>query len=306
MAADGFRPASLAEALAIRGGERVRPVAGGTDLMVQHRRGGPVPVRLDAPPEFIGHLAELRSVRLDGDDLVIGAAATLSDLAASPLAPPGLREIIRWFASPAVRNAATVGGNICNASPAGDLLPWLLALDAVLVLRRSGGDREAPLGEFITGPGRHALGSDELLTDIRIGGGAGAGARAVDGRRSAADPDAPFWYYRKVAARRSNALSKLSLYVEARRTDDGALASPRIAVGAVAPTVVRCVEAERLLRGLPASDLPAAADAAVASCARLLSPIDDQRSTAAYRAGTTLRLIRHVLEHELPAWMEQP
>ena len=282
-----FRPATLAEALTIRGGEAVRPVAGGTDLMVARRRHAPAPVRLDAPPLFIAHLSELRYVRLDGDRTAVGAATTLHDLADSPGIDPGLKKAIRWFASPAIRNVATIGGNICNASPAADLLPYLVAVDATLVLQDAGGAREVAVREFITGPGRHVLTDAELLTEVRF---------------PARDPVPRFRFYRKVAPRRSNALSKLSLYVEARVEPNATIRELRMAAGAIAPTVVRFDEAERIVEAQSTAALGRLAGDAVEACMRAMNPIDDQRSTAAYRMSATCRLIRRVLEHDLPSW----
>ena len=185
-----------------------------------------------------------------------------------------------------------MGGNICNASPAGDLLPGLAACDATVVLERVGGRRELPVAGFITGPGTTVLDDGELLTAVRIPQNAG--------------PGGGFWFYRKVAPRRSNALSKLSLYAEAGRSQDGALSGVRIAVGAVAPRVIRLPAAEAILNGCHAAELARVAGDALALYDAEIAPIDDQRSTAVYRRRTALALIRHLLLERIPRYLEHP
>ncbi len=291
MSSNEFTPVSLPDALQHLAAVRAIPVAGGTDLMVRHRRCGPLPIRLDAPPLFIGRLPELRSITETTSELNIGAAVTLNEIAAHPAAPPGLTAAIREFASPAVRNAGTIGGNICNASPAGDTLPYLYAAGATVVLASSSTERALPISEFITGPGRTLLGGEELM--IRI----------IIPRRPAS-----FVFYRKVAPRRSNALSKLSVYAEA--DVDGSSGLPRVAgfrlaVGAVAPTVVRIREAEALVDGTTAAEVRDRADALLEAYRAHVRPIDDQRSTATYRRNTAHTLIRYLLEQELPTFLEQ-
>ena len=290
MGSNGFTPASLADALQILATERAIPVAGGTDLMVRHRRGGPLPIQLDAPPLFIGRLPELRTVTETASDLTIGAAVTLNDIAAHPLAPPGLTAAIAEFASPAVRNAGTIGGNICNASPAGDTLPYLYAAGATVVLATASTERSLPILEFITGPGQTLLGEDELMTKVII-----------------PRQPAPFFFYRKVAPRRSNALSKLSVYAEAGmdRNSGSRVTRFRLAVGAVAPTVIRIPHVETLLEGAAAAELRDRADELLEAYRARIQPIDDQRSTAIYRRNTALTLIRQLLDHELPTFLEQ-
>ena len=291
MSRNGFTPTSLADALRIRETERAIPIAGGTDLMVRYRRSGPLPIHLDAPPLFIGRLPELCSVTETDSELTFGAAVTLSEIASHPFTPPGLTAAIAEFASPAVRNAGTIGGNVCNASPAGDTLPYLYAAGATVVLASTSDERTLPISEFITGPGRTLLGESELMTKIVIP------------RRST-----PFVFYRKVAPRRSNALSKLSVYAEAGLDGDAGLPRVtgfRLAVGAIAPTVVRIPEAETLLEGATAAEIRDRAGELLEAYRALIAPIDDQRSTAIYRRNTALALIQYLLDHELPTFLEQ-
>ncbi|MFW6292428.1 MAG: FAD binding domain-containing protein [Spirochaetota bacterium] len=285
-----FVPVTLDEALEVRGRERVEPVAGGTDLMVRHRPAAPIPVRLESPPLFLGHLRELRGVRPEDGALTIGSATTLSELDAHPACDPAVRELLRWFASPAIRNAATVGGNVCNASPAADLVPWLVARGTTVRLRSGGAGRTMPVEDFVTGPAMTALRPDELLVELRV----------------PVRPDHGLWFYRKVAPRRSNALSKLSIYAEAERAEDGTVSRFALALGAVAPTVVRSPDAEAMLVGCRAHDLAARLPEVLERYGALVHPIDDQRSTSAYRSRTGLRLVRHVIASELARYLEQP
>lgn len=287
MNTERITPATLDEALEIRAERQVTPVAGGTDIMVRHRRHAPLPVQLDAPPLFIAGIPGLRDIDADGEMLSVGAAVTLSDLASHPDCPRGLKLAIGEFASPAIRNAGTIGGNVCNASPAADSLPFLYAVDACLILSRSTGERELPVREFITGPGSTMLESDELLTRITF-------PRESPG----------FVFYRKVAPRRSNALSKLSVYAQADLTDNSTITRFRLALGAVAPTVVRLPSAEDLVDGVDAAALRKRAGDVVETLAKSVHPIDDQRSTATYRRNTALKLVRHLLEAEIPRFLE--
>ena len=285
-----YVPQTLDEALEIRGRERVEPVAGGTDLMVRHRPAAPVPVRFESPPLFLGHLRELRGVYAADDAWTIGAATTLAELDAHPGCDPAVRELLRWFASPAIRNAATVGGNICNASPAADLVPWLLAREATARLRSPNAERSVRVADFVTGPRSTALRPDELLVELRV----------------PVRPAGGLWFYRKVAPRRSNALSKLSVYAEAERAADGSVGRFVLALGAVAPIVVRSPDAEAMLAGCGPDEIRARLPEIVERYRALLRPIDDQRSTSAYRSRTSLRLVRHVIESHLVSYLEQP
>ena len=285
-----YAPTTLDEALAIRARERVEPVAGGTDLMVQHRPAAPIPVTLESPPLFVGGLPELRGVRFEDEALTVGAATTLAELDAHPACDASLHELLRWFASPAIRNAATVGGNVCNASPAADLVPWLVAREAKVRLRSLGAERTMAVADFVTGPGMTALRPDELLVDLTVP------VRPADA----------LWSYRKVAPRRSNALSKLSVYAEAERTTDGTVGRFALALGAVAPTVVRSREAESMLVGCAPGELPARLPEVIERYRAILRPIDDQRSTSAYRTRTSLRLVRHIIESQLASYLEKP
>lgn len=273
---NAFRPQTLEEALDVRRKNRAIPFAGGTDLMVQRKRGtGLVP---DFTPAvlFIGHLEELKRISSESAFLHIGACCTYSQLLGSPSVPPALKKAIGEIGSPAVKNRGTMGGNVCNASPAGDTLPVLYALDAEVVLRSSGSSRILPIEDFILGPGKISLQHNELLTGIRIPAG-----------------DFPVTVYRKVGARRANALSKLSFIGLAR---ENTVLDVRIAFGAVAPTVVRSRENEALLRDILGGGINGRIEEICDLYSPLLEPIDDQRSNAHYRKEVSLRLLGAFIE----------
>src|SRR3954471_18166521 len=162
-------PTSLADALAALADEPGSLVlAGGTDLMVQVnegvRRPGPAPVLA------LAGVPELRAVRREADDLVVGAGVTYTELMGEPVADaaPALAQAARTVGSPQIRNAGTLGGNLGTASPAGDLLPVLAAVEARIVLRSLASERVLPITTFLTGPKRTALGPRELICEVRV------------------------------------------------------------------------------------------------------------------------------------------
>lgn len=284
--ASWYRPATLVEALEIRSRELTVPMAGATDLYVRHRRGGGLAPAIEPPILSIGHLAEIREIRRIDGKLLIGAAVPYSEILAHPWVPEVLRASIRELAAPALRNAGTLGGNICNASPAADAVCPLYVLDARCELSTRAGMRSVPIAETIIGPGRTILADDELLTTIEI-----------PGFRLTTDVS----FYRKVGTRRANALSKLSIAAIARIRGSGAGAwidSVAIALGAVGPTVLRSREIESLFVG-EVGMLEAATPEIVAAYRELVSPIDDQRSTADYRREVAVNLVRQFIEERL-------
>lgn len=276
--AEVMTPKTLKEALEYRAQHKAIPFAGGTDLMVKRKSWAGTLPKFDAPVLMIGGLKELKLGALDNGVLRIGAAETLADIAAADvLIPEVLCLAVRQMASPGIRNTGTIGGNICNASPAGDTLPALYALNASITLQSLKGSRELPIMQFIIGPGRTELKEDELLTEIRI-------------------PLVRFSnvYYRKVGTRKADALSKLS-FAGLANVGEGKIEDVRIAFGAVAPTVVRSVGAEKLLQGVKLEDVPALMPQVIDIYSRFIQPIDDQRSSAAYRKEICARLLEDFL-----------
>ncbi len=272
-----FTPKTLSEALEILHTERVVPFAGGTDLMVRRRSWSGTSPDFEYPALFIGNLEELKEVVKKGDILEIGAAASLGELLEHPEVPEILKQALKVMASPAIRNLGTLGGNICNSSPAADTLPPLTVLDATLVLQSKEGRRQVPIGEFIKGPGRNDLKENELLSAVRLS--------LRDYNHS---------YYKKVGTRKADALSKLS-FAGVARTTGGIIHEVKIALGAVAPRVVVSVQAEELLKGKSIGDLSKVLPEFKQIYEEYIRPIDDQRSTAAYRNEVSFRLIEYFI-----------
>ncbi len=255
-----LEPRTLAEALEMLRGEPAPvPIAGCTDVYVGLHFGTVPPCRfLD-----LHGLDELRGIRRVGDMLAIGALATYTDLIRSPLVRrrlPILVEASRQVGSPQIQNRGTLGGNLANGSPAGDTLPVLAVAEATVVLVSAAGERRVPFGSFYTGYRRTVLRPDELIAAIEV--------PPVEGRQ----------WFRKVGTRAAQAISKVVM---------AAVRAPhsRIALGSVAPTVVRLPRTEAVLAG--------GGSLAEAQAALLeeIAPIDDLRSTAAYRRRVSANLL---------------
>jgi carbon-monoxide dehydrogenase medium subunit len=284
---DLLRPASLEEALALlaRYGEDALPLAGGTNVLVElrERYAGP-PVLID-----IGRLPELRGISLtrDGAYVSAGACVTISELLRDPLVGEHggpLRQAAHDFASPLVRNRATVGGNLIDASPAADMAPPLLALGAQVELASQRGTRCVPLDQFFLGVRRTVRQRDELLTRVFW--------PVVEKRAGA---------WRKFGLRRADAIAVISAAVVAERNGDGRCHAA-IALGAVAPTPIRVPAAEALL--CAETWTPALIAEAAAIAARQTRPIDDLRGTAAYRRHITEVIVRRLLAQVAPGGIQ--
>ncbi|MBL7006325.1 MAG: FAD binding domain-containing protein, partial [Spirochaetia bacterium] len=197
----------------------------------------------------------------------------LSAIGESTLVHPVLRNAVRQMAAPALRNLGTLAGNICNASPAGDAVCVLYALDAEIELSTEKSMRRMPLSEFITGPGKTELRSDELMTSIRI-----------------PELKDAVSFYKKVGTRKANALSKLSC-TGILFTENGIISDMRLAVGAVAPVVVRSLELEKSIQGMKLKEFTVYEEELFSAYSERIVPIDDQRSTAEYRKSVACGLI---------------
>jgi CO/xanthine dehydrogenase FAD-binding subunit len=273
-------PRSLAEAYALLAEAPHRPVAGGTDLLVQ------LTGELGDPPERvldIWHLDELRGIRMDSNALVIGALTTYAEMRRSPLVAeflPAFAEAASTIGAAQIQNRGTIGGNAVNASPAGDMLPLLLACDAQLVAGTTHGERWIPAREFWPSYRRTALERTELLLRISV-----------------PLPLARRVRYRKVGTRRAQAISKVVMALAWRTSDqEGTWRDVHLALGSVAPTPVRAPETEAVLEG--AMPTEAVADRAASTLAGELNPIDDVRSSADYRRAVAGRVLHRLLRHE--------
>ncbi len=227
---------------------------------------------LDAP-EFldIWRVDELRGISDEGDSVRIGALTTYTQLIKSDLIQryvPSLVDASKTIGAIQIQNRGTLGGNIVNASPAGDSLPVLAAYDAELEIGSARGTRRVAFNQFYTGYRRSVLEPDELLLAVRI-------PKLKQGERDF------FW---KVGTRRAQAISKTVMAARAR-VDDGRIESISIGVGSVAPTVVRVPRTERLLTG--AKLTPEVMGQAREAIAREVAPITDLRSTEHYRRTVT-------------------
>ena len=269
--------ATLDEALGALAAEPDATVlAGGTDLMVDVNAGRR---RLSAVV-MIGRVAQLRGWRVDGAMLRIGGATTYTDMLDPAFASvaPGLAEAARTVGSPQIRNAGTLGGNIGTASPAGDTLPVLAALDAVVVLAAAAGERRVPITELIIGPKRTGIAPGELVAAVEVPAG--------PGRQE----------YLKVGTRNAMviAVASCALVIDPPRRRVG------VGLGSVGPVPLRAPAAEAWAAERLDWDRPSVDAALAAEFGRLVAaearPIDDHRSTAEYRrhavgvlAGRALR-----------------
>lgn len=254
------QPRSLEQALRwLREDGPLVPLAGCTDLYVGvHLGAAPGPCFLD-----LAGLAPLRGIRLRGETLSIGALTTHAELVASPLVRrrlPMLAAAASEVGSPQIQNRGTLGGNVANASPAGDTLPVLAVAEAEVVLRSADGERRVPFGAFYTGYRQTVMRHDELIVRFEI--------PPVAGRQ----------WFRKIGTRAAQAISKV--VIAAVRAP-----VPRVALGSVAPTVVRLPRTEALL----------ASSGTLADAQALLqdeiAPIDDIRSSAKYRRRVAANLL---------------
>jgi CO/xanthine dehydrogenase FAD-binding subunit len=267
---------SLDEAVSLLAEDTSRQVlAGGTDFMVEvnYRHRDPVDVVvIDRLPELVGW-------QRDGDNVVIGAGVTYTTLQSTDLAKlvPGLAQAARTVGSPQIRNAGTLGGNLATASPAGDTIPVLAALDARVNCVSVDGRRMLELGELITGVKRTSLRPGELIESIRV--------PVLDGPQE----------FLKIGTRNAMVISVASLALVVDWPGERAA----IGLGSVAPIPLRAGVAEAFLtdavdwnrRTLSAG----AADEAAELVRSAATPIDDHRSTAAYRSHGVGVLARRAL-----------
>ena len=275
-------PRSLEEAAEILRSGKVSVLAGGTDLMPQTNAG-----RVQFQPVLMNvkRVPELRGIAQNGELTSIGALVTITELRDSALVRDWLN--LLWqacdhFASDQIRNAATLGGNICNASPAGDTLVPLLALDAraVLVSKPNGAlqKRRVPLREFFTAPGRTVRKPSELLAAVEV----------------PLPPKGFVGEFYKHGTRPGLDISAIAIAAGACRRN-AVLTNVRVAFGAVAPTPIRAPRTEAALEGraLNAATLDAAAEAALAE----IHHISDVRASDWYRRELVRNMLKRVLSH---------
>lgn len=261
-----FYPHNLSELLDIISKNKSTIYAGGTDLMVEKRKGKATPADLTLPIVHIKDIKELNQIEINENYLEIGACCSYTDILANELIPEILKEAILTIGGPAVRNNGTIGGNICNASPAADCVPVLSVLDSIILVESSRNKREISISDFILGRKKVDFKEDEVLTKIKI----------------------PYKYCKnliyekfvKVGLRNAMTLSKVSIAIIADEKKN-----IHIAFGAVAPKFVRVLENEKIVSKKKID---------FAKFEKLYKPyfsaIDDQRSTKEYRENTALMI----------------
>jgi carbon-monoxide dehydrogenase medium subunit len=271
------QPHTLAEVLGLLAelAGRARLVAGGTDLVVELSRGiRPTETLID-----ISRVEELRYIRAEAGGVAIGALATHNDVVDSTLCRETLRPLAQacWeVGAPQLRTRATVAGNLVTASPANDTITPLVALGAEVVLTSIRGKRTMPLSAFHLGVRRTALAADELLQEIRVP----AMAPEARGR------------FVKLGLRRAQAISVVHATL-VLGFEGAVVRSARIALGSVAPTIVRVESAEAAIIGRVLDDVAIRDAGRLAAAA--IAPIDDVRGSAAYRRATVENLVASAL-----------
>ena len=276
---DYCAPKGLEEALDIFAeyGERAKALAGGTDLIIFMEKGRLKPdlvVEIPFCPPFVGVEATDSHIR-------IGSRTTMRELETSFLIReriPILAEAASKVGSLQIRNLATIGGNICTASPAGDTLPALLVLDASVRLVSKGGERTIPLREFFLGPGETVRRADELLTEVIV-------------------PIPPYrsgWSFYKLSVRRYMDIAIVNVATLIQVNENGFITDAKIALGSVAPTPIRVYESEERLKGNIINDI--LLDEVGRLAQEASSPITDQRGTAEYRRIMVYRLTKRVVK----------
>ena len=250
-----------------------RILAGGTDLLVQFRAG------LRRPTAFIDikRIPELVGITLDDGGLRLGAAtaaAVICEHAEVKRLWPGLVEAVRLIGSTQIQGRGTVGGNLCNASPAADTTCALIVNRATCAIAGPAGERVLPVDEFCTGPGKTALRAGEFLVALHI---PRPGPRTADA-------------YLRLIPRSEMDIAVVSAGVSVTLAPDGTCSAARVAIGAVAPTALLVAEAAGALVGSRLDETARARAGAAASAAA--KPIDDKRGTVAYRRTTAGVLTR--------------
>jgi xanthine dehydrogenase FAD-binding subunit len=272
-----FVPKSKDEAVRFLNDRKCIILAGGTDLMVEGKRWSGCLPDLDRDVVFIRHLQELKNIKTDEIYLSIGAGCTLTELEENILIPQYFKEVILSMAAPAIRNVATIGGNICSASPSGGIFPLLYALDCILIIESKSCRREIELKDFILGPREKDLKTEELLVEIRI---------PVNKFTS--------FQYKKIGTRKSTDFAKVS-FIGFYTLENEKIKYVRMAFGAVGPITVRSKELEDRVKGLNKEELSNILEDIREEYSKIIVPIEGEKSTADYKKGLCLELLGEFL-----------
>ena len=269
-----FIPETLEEALRIRKETGATILAGGSDLMVSNSMGAGITPAFRGDVMIITGLKELKGITETADTVEIGALTTSAEIAESPIAPELLKDAASRMGAIALRNSATIGGNIANASPKGDMPQPLILMDAEVVLKSLDGERRVLVDDFIIAHKKTELRDDEIITGIVI-----------------PKPQFTHIFYRKIGMRRANAISKLTLSAAAT-VRDGVLADFRASSGAAGPKVARSRKAEEILIGRKLEELSACKEEFLDAWNGVISP----HAMPEYRRNTTRRMLAFFID----------
>lgn len=269
-----FIPETLEEALRIRKETGATILAGGSDLMVSNSMGAGITPAFRGDVMIITGLRELKGITETGDTVEIGALTTSAEIARSPIVPELLKDAASRMGAIALRNSATIGGNIANASPKGDMPQPLILMDAEVVLKSLDGERRVLVDDFIIAHKKTELRDDEIITGIVI-----------------PKPQFTHIFYRKIGMRRANAISKLTLSAAAT-VRDGVLADFRASSGAAGPKVARSRKAEEILIGRKLEELSACKEEFLDAWNGVISP----HAMPEYRRNTTRRMLAFFID----------
>jgi CO/xanthine dehydrogenase FAD-binding subunit len=270
-----MRPRTIEEAAVAMATDGALALAGGTDVFPAHAGKA-----LERPIIDLSRVAGLRGITETADGFRFGAATTWSDIVRASLPPAfdALKSAARDVGSIQIQNRGTIAGNLCNASPAADGVPPLLAVDASVEIASPGARRVLPIHEFITGYRKTALKPGEIVTAVIV-------PRPAERASSA---------FVKLGARRYLVISILMAAAVVERDADGRIARAAVAIGAASPVAQRLWRLEDELRGLAAGEKPSSRVAAAHF--ESLSPIDDVRATAAYRLQAAMTVVGEALD----------
>ena len=270
-----YIPENLEEALAIIDEKDAIALAGGSDLMVSGANGTGVNPSFSKPVVIISNLSELKGIREKEEGWIeIGALCTSKEIAESELVHPLVRKAASQMGAVALRNSATIGGNIANASPKGDTPQPLILLDAEVVLKSVRGERRMKVDDFILGAKKTKLERGEIIYSVLI-----------------PPSSLTHCYYRKIGMRRANAISKLTISIGAE-VRDGKVVDFRASSGAAGPKVIRSHEAEDILKGKKLEELESCKEEFLNAWNDAISP----RAMPEYRRGATRRMLSYFLD----------
>jgi len=272
-----FIPKSKEEALRFLDQRKCVILAGGSNLMVKTKKWSEGVSDFESDIILIKHLQEIKKIKTNNKYLSIGAGCTLTELQESKLLPIYFKKVILSMASTAIRNIATIGGNVCNEASESEIYPLLYALDAVLIIECLNGTREIAISDFILGPGKKDLKAFELLVEIRI-------------------PSNNFikFYYKKVGAKKSISVAKAS-FVGFYILEQGRIVDVRMAFGTPKSKVVRSIELENSLKGLNKEEVEIILKDMEKEYVKIIADIDDEKSTAKDRKETCLSFMKEFL-----------